>query len=133
MTCNLLDKERNPGHSSIVTGWNSGKRKWLAHGPLAPKCHFFVREIWKESWVWGQKSAWKDMLIYSQLRGKSPVKRVEQSLWQEFSRKRRWFSWFRRCQSPVKKRERNPNIVKVKYNLNCFPSTLPKYWEVICI
>ena len=31
-----------------------------------------------------------------------------------------------------KKTERNLNIVKDKYNLNCFPSTIPTYMKVIC-
>ena len=50
MTCIMVNKEKNPGHLSIVTGWNGGRRKksndWPID-PLASKWHFFVREIWK--------------------------------------------------------------------------------------
>ena len=45
MTYNLLDEEKNPGHSSSMTGGNSGRRKkpndWP--DPLAPKWYLFVR------------------------------------------------------------------------------------------
>ena len=36
MTCSLLNKNRNPGHSSIVTGWNSGRRKKSNDWPIDP-------------------------------------------------------------------------------------------------
>ena len=32
--CNLLDKERNPDHSGIVTGWNSGRRRKSNDWPI---------------------------------------------------------------------------------------------------
>ena len=45
MTCTQLNKERNPGHSSIVTGWNGGKRKKSnARTPFGQNAIFFVRE-----------------------------------------------------------------------------------------
>ena len=36
MTCNLLDKERNPGYLSILTRWNGGRRKKSNDWPRDP-------------------------------------------------------------------------------------------------
>ena len=36
ITCSLLNKERNPGHSGIVTGWNSKRRKKSNDWPIDP-------------------------------------------------------------------------------------------------
>ena len=36
MTCILLNKERNPGHSGIETRWNSGRRKKSNDWPIDP-------------------------------------------------------------------------------------------------
>ena len=80
MTCSLLNKERNPGHSGIVTGFNSGRRKKakrLAHRPLVPKCHFFVREIWEKNLQFEDRSQQIKMPAYSQTPGgHSPTKRI---------------------------------------------------------
>ena len=94
---------------------------------------FFRKRNLEKNHEFGTEVGKRKTSIYSQLRGKSPVKRVF-SLWTEVSRKRCWFSRFRGCHSPVKKRKRNLNIkpVKDKYNLICFPSTLHTYWKVIC-
>ena len=74
MTFNLLDKERNLGHSSIMTGSNGGRRKsqMIGYRPFSAKMiPFRKRKFGKESFVWEQKSASKDMLTYSQTPGGS--------------------------------------------------------------
>ena len=150
MTCSLLNKERNPGHSSIMTGFNSGRRKKSNDWPIGPKAKmpfFSLEKIWKRKFSSGQtlarercqfsqlqvKSPVKRIFSsgqtlvrerhqFSQLWGKSPIKRVEQSLWTEVSRKVLIQPIL--GISLVRKKERKEyehvNLVKDKYNLNCF-------------
>ena len=51
----------------------------IGPSPLAPKCHFPLEKFGKESSVWDRSRREKHTDL-SQLRGKSPVKRVEQNL-----------------------------------------------------
>ena len=55
MTCNLLDEEKNPGHSYNMTGGNSERRKieakWLARPFSAKIIPFRLRKFGKESSV----------------------------------------------------------------------------------
>ena len=50
MTCSLLNKEWNPGHSGIMTGSNGGRREksndWLL-ALLRQNDTFSLEEIWK--------------------------------------------------------------------------------------
>ena len=137
MTCSLLNKERNPGHSGIVTGWNSGRRKKSNDWPIdrqRQNAIFLLEKFGKESSVWDRSRREKDANL-SQLRGKSPLKRVKQSLEKASDRDRSLKSTCSGMSLARKKREIGIwtlNIVKDKYNLNCFPSTLPTYWKVIC-
>ena len=133
------------------------KSQMIGYRPFSAKMiPFHQRKFGKESSVWEQKSAWKDMLTYSQTlggplptkrifssgqtlatdrrqfsqaSGKSPVKRVEQNLWTEVSRKGADSADSGGCHSPVKERNLKIKLDKDKYNLNYFPSTLPKYWN----
>ena len=60
MTCILLNKERDLGYSSIVTGLNSERRKKSNDWPIDPKRQnaiFLLEKSGKESTVSGQKSA----------------------------------------------------------------------------
>ena len=85
MTYNLLNKERNLGHSSIITGSNGGRREksndWL-YRPFSAKMIPFCQRKFSS----GQTLA-RDRRQFSQAPGKSPVKRLEQNLWTEVSRK----------------------------------------------
>ena len=78
MTCSLLNKDRNPGHSGIVTGWNNGRRKksndWSID-PSGQNAIFPLEKFGKESSVFGQKSAEKDADPSRLREGHSPVKR----------------------------------------------------------
>ena len=47
---------------------------------------FLLEEIWKRKFSSGQTLA-RERRQFSRLQGKSPVKRVEQNLWTEVSRK----------------------------------------------
>ena len=138
--CSLLN-EGSLGQSSGVTWRRGGRGKvwWLVFRLFAPKRPSRIREIWRRNFSFGQKSAleWHDE--FSQLRGKSPVKRVELCFGQksslewhaefnrlrgkvthkksttEFGQKTAWephaeFSWLQERHSPVKRRERNLNI-----------------------
>ena len=60
MTCNLLDKEKNPGHSSSMTG--EEKSQMIGYRPFSAKMiPFRQRKFGKESLVWEQNFAWKDL------------------------------------------------------------------------
>ena len=76
------------------------------------------------------------MLNLADSGGKSPVKRLEQSFGQKSARETRWslptLGRLLTCKKERKKSE-HWKPVKDKYNLNRFPSTIPKYWKVICI
>ena len=101
MTRSLLDKERNPGHSSIITGWNSGRRKKSNDWPIDQTPSFTLAENWKRKFSSGQTLA-RDRCQFSQAPGKSPVKRVEQNLWTEVSRKGKHSARLWGCHSPGK-------------------------------
>ena len=85
VTCSLLNNERNPGHSSIVTWRESGSRKSRMIGPqtLGAKMPFSAREIRKRIFIF---------------------------FWTEVSRETRWSQPTPEGPSPVKKKERNLNI-----------------------
>ena len=108
VTCGLL-KERSLGQSSSVTwqGSGRGKVKWLAHRLFAPKCHYPLEKLEEESLVLDRSQHEQHAVIH----------------------------WLQEGHSPVKKRKKSEHWkpLKDKYNLNRFPSTIPKYWKVICI
>ena len=62
------------------------KAKWLARPFSAKMIHFRPRKFGRESLVWGQKSANKDVGLQPKAQG-GPVKSIEQNLWTEVSRK----------------------------------------------
>ena len=91
-TYNRLDKEGNTGYSSCMTRENSGRRKkakWLARPFSTKMIPFHQRKFGKESWVWGQKSVWKDMLAYIQNSGWSLTTKRIFSSGQTLARDRR--------------------------------------------
>ena len=77
--CNLLDKERNPGHSSIITGWNGGRRKKSNDWPIDQTPSFSLAEIWKRKFSSRQTLA-RDRRQFSQLRWISRKKSRTESL-----------------------------------------------------
>ena len=104
-TWSLLNKERNPGHSSIVAWQDSGSRKSRMIGPqtLGTKMPFSVREIWKRIFSFGQKSARETCWSQPTLGRSLTHKKREKEIW-------------------------TLKFIKDKYNLNCFPSTIPKHY-----
>ena len=75
------NKERNRGHSGIVTGWNSGRRKKSNYWPIYPSRQnaiFPLEKFGKEISVFGQKSAEKDADLSRLREGHSPVKREKE-------------------------------------------------------
>ena len=63
MTFSLLNKERNPGHSGIVTGWNGGRWKKSNDWPIDPSRQnalFPLEKFGKESSVWDRSRQEKD-------------------------------------------------------------------------
>ena len=86
-----------------------GNVEWLAHRPLAPKCHFLLEKFGKESSVWDRSQREKNADL-SRLWGKSFVKRIEQSLQKASDRDRSLRSTSSGRSLAHKKRERNLNI-----------------------
>ena len=109
VTCSLFN-ERSLGQLSNVTwrGSGRGKVEWLAHRLFAPKCHYPLEKFEEESLVFGQKSA-RATHWYLPTSGRSLTHKKE------------------------RKKSEHWKPVKDKYNFNRFPSTIPKYWKVICI
>ena len=76
VTCNRLDRKGNVGHCSSMTGWNreEEERGFSDKKEIVP---FHQRKFGRESFFFGQKSAWKDVLIYRpKLQVRSPAKRI---------------------------------------------------------
>ena len=104
MTYNQLDKEGNEGHSSSMTGGNRGRRKsqlWMAKHFGTKMIPFRQRKFGKESLVWGQKSADKDIGSHPKLRVPSCAKRIFSSR-QTLAKERRQVRQLRGCHSLVK-------------------------------
>ena len=76
MTCNRLDKEGNAGHSIIVTGWNSGRRKKPNDRPIVQTPSFSLAEVWKRKFSFGQTLA-RDRRQFSQAPGKSRTESLD--------------------------------------------------------
>ena len=106
---NLLNK-RSLGQSSGMTWWGGGRGKvgWLVHKLFAPKRLTCFREIWRRILVWikpaSEADCWGQPAPGKTLTHKKKRKKSED--WEP---------------------------VKDKYNSNRFPSTILKYWTVICI
>ena len=107
--CSLLN-ERSLGQSSSMTrrGGGRGKVGWLVHRLFAPKRLSRVREIRRRIIVWIQSVSEADHW-------------VQPALGMSLSHKKE------------RKESEQRKSVKDKYNSNCFPSTILKYWKVICI
>ena len=138
VTCSLLNKERSLGHSSSVTWRGSGRRKSRMIGPqtLRAKIPLSAWEIWRRIFSLGQKSALERHAEIQPTSGKVTRKKSRT----EFGKSQRQrqiaeVNQFRGGHSPVKREKEiwTLKLVKDKYNLNCFPSTIPKYWTVIHI
>ena len=105
-----LFNERSIDQSSGETRWGGGRGKvgWLVHSLFAPKRLSHVREIWRRILVW-IKPALEPDRWGQPAPGKTLTRKKE------------------------RKKSENWEPVKEKYNLNRFPSTILKYWKVICI
>ena len=109
MTCSLLN-ERSLGQSSGVTWWGGGRRKsndWLI-GSSCQKDHHWLEKFEEKISVWikpvSEADCWGQPAP-----GRSLTRKKE------------------------RKKSEHWKPVKNKYNWNCFPSTILKYWKVICI